>query len=122
VQQVLEHTGGLGADVVLEAAWGGDAVAQASEMAMPGARVVLVGIPSDDRLQLTHSTARRKGLTLVMCRRMKHTYPRALHLVRRGLVDLQALVSHRFPLRRAAEAFKINTEYRDNVNKVIIDI
>jgi L-iditol 2-dehydrogenase len=122
VRNVREHTGGLGADVVLEAAWGDATVGQAAEIARPGARVVLVGIPSDDRLEMKHSTARRKGLTLVLCRRMKHTYPSALHLVQRGLVNVQALVSHHFPLRQAAEAFRINTEYRDNVNKVIIDI
>ena len=61
---------------------------QACEMARLGGRVVLVGIPSDDRLTLKHSTARRKGLTILMSRRMKHTYPRAIRLVERGRVDL----------------------------------
>jgi L-iditol 2-dehydrogenase len=122
VRRILDQTDGLGADVVLEAAWAGDAAAQATEIARPGARVVLVGIPSDDRLEVKHSTARRKGLTLVMCRRMKHAYPRAMQLVERGMVDVRALVSHRLPLRDAAEAFRINTEYRDGVNKVMIDI
>jgi L-iditol 2-dehydrogenase len=97
-------------------------VEQAAEIARPGGRVVLVGIPSDDRLAMKHSTARRKGLTIIMSRRMKHAYPRALHLVRRGLINVRGLVSHRFPLKRAAEAFQLNAEYRDNVNKVIIDI
>jgi L-iditol 2-dehydrogenase len=118
---ILDQTGGFGADVVIEAAWGGDSVAQAAEVARPGARVVLVGIPSDDRLAMKHATARRKGLTLVMSRRMKHAYPRAIRLVQRGLVDVLGLISHRFPLNQAAEAFQLNTEYRDSVIKVIID-
>jgi L-iditol 2-dehydrogenase len=118
---ILYQTGGFGADVVIEAAWGGDSVAQAAEVARPGARVVLVGIPSDDRLAMKHATARRKGLTLVMSRRMKHAYPRAIRLVQRGLVDVLGLISHRFTLSQAAEAFQLNTEYRDNVIKVIID-
>ncbi len=120
-RRVLEQTGGLGADVVIEAAWGGDSIAQAAEIARPGARVVLVGIPSDDRLALMHATARRKGLTLVMSRRMKHAYPRAMHLVQRNLVDVLGLISHRFSLRHAAEAFRLNAGYKDNVIKVIID-
>ena len=53
-------------------------------MTRPGGRVVLVGIPSDDRLAMKHSTARRKGLTIKLCRRMKHTYPRAIRLVEQG--------------------------------------
>ncbi len=119
--RILEATGGLGAGVVFEAAWGGTAVQQAAEMAQPGGRLVLVGIPSDDRLELQHSIARRKGLTVVMCRRMRHAMPRALQMVERGLVDVGGLVSHRFPLERAPEAFQLNVRYEDNVTKVIID-
>jgi threonine dehydrogenase-like Zn-dependent dehydrogenase len=39
------------------------------------ARVVLVGISADDRTAFTASVARRKGLTIKLSRRMKHTYP-----------------------------------------------
>jgi len=53
---------------------------------------------------------------------MKHVYPRAIALTERGVVDLSGLVSHRFPLARAAEAFALNAAYRDNVVKTIIDI
>ena len=118
---ILDQTGGLGVDAAIEAAWGGSTVEQAAEITRPGGCVVLVGIPSDDRLGMRHSTARRKGLTILLSRRMKHTYPRALHLAQSGRVDLLGLVSHRFPLQRAAEAFQLNTQYRDNVTKVIID-
>jgi L-iditol 2-dehydrogenase len=119
---ILQHTGGLGADAVIEAAWGGDTVGQSAEIARPGGCVVLVGIPGDDRLTMQHATARRKGLTILMSRRMKHAYPRALRLAQQGRIDLLSLVSHRFPLRRAAEAFRLNAEYLDNVTKVMIDI
>jgi L-iditol 2-dehydrogenase len=49
-----------------------------------GGRLVLVGIPGDDRLALKHSTARRKGLTIRLSRRMQHAYPRAIRLAERG--------------------------------------
>ena len=111
----------LGVDVAIEAAWGGDAIDQAIELTRPGGRVVLVGIPSEDRCAFKHSTARRKGLTVVFSRRMKHCYPRAIRLVEQGRVDLPGLISHRFPLERAAEAFALNAEYKDNVVKVIVE-
>jgi threonine dehydrogenase-like Zn-dependent dehydrogenase len=52
---------------------------------------------------------------------MKHTYPRAIQLVERGLVNFRGFVSHRFPLSRAGEAFALNSAYRDQVVKTIIE-
>jgi L-iditol 2-dehydrogenase len=122
VLRVHKATHGRGVDAAIEAAWGGDSVEQACAMARLGGCVVLVGIPSDDRLLIKHSTARRKGLTILMSRRMKHAYPRAIRLAERSLVDLHSLVSHRFPLARAAEAFALNVAYGDKVVKTIIDM
>ena len=119
--RLLRETGGRGVDVAIEAAWADHSVQQAAEMARLGGRLVLVGIPSGDRLSMKHSTARRKGLTINLCRRMKHTYPRAIRLAERGRVNLNGLVSHRFPLRRAGEAFALNAAYRDKVVKTIIE-
>ena len=121
VARIDKETAGRGVDAAIEAAWADHSVQQAAEMTRPGGRVVLVGIPSDDRLMMKHSTARRKGLTVKLCRRMKHTYPRAIQLAERGRIDLRGLVSHRFPLRRAGEAFALNAAYRDQVVKIIIE-
>jgi threonine dehydrogenase-like Zn-dependent dehydrogenase len=52
---------------------------------------------------------------------MKHVYPRCLRLAETGRVDLRGLVSHRFPLRQAAEAFALNSRYEDRVVKVMIE-
>lgn len=120
VRFVERETRGRGVDVAIEAAWGDQSVDQAAEMVRLGGRVVLVGIPSDDRLAMKHSTARRKGLSVLLSRRMKHIYPRAIRLTREGCVDLRGLITHRFPLKRAAEAFALNTAYKDNVVKVMI--
>jgi L-iditol 2-dehydrogenase len=122
VDAILQATGGRGVDVAFEAAAGGPALQQAAEILAPGGRLMAVGIDEDDQFHLRHSTLRRKGLTIRMVRRMKHTYPRAIRLVERGAIDLTALVSHRFPLDQAAKAFALNSEYRDNVVKVVIDV
>jgi len=121
VRRVMKETHGRGVDVVIEAAWADESVAQAAEMARLGGRLVVVGISGGNRLELKASTARRKGLTIIMSRRMKHTYPRAIRLAESGRVDLHGLVSHRFPLKKSAEAFKLNTAYEDAVVKVIIE-
>jgi len=118
--KVLEATRKRGVDVVIEAAWGDQSVGQAAEMARMGGRVVLVGIPSDDRLTLKHSTARRKGLTIRLCRRMKHTYPRAIALALDKRIELGSLVSHRFSLQDAPKAFQLNAAYEQRVLKAVI--
>ncbi len=100
-----ERTGGRGVDVVLECAGAAQTFAQAVEVVRPGGTVVLVGIPDDDRIAFGAAAARRKGVTIKLCRRMKHTYRRAIALAQAGLVDLPKLVSHRYPLDRVGEAF-----------------
>lgn len=122
VQTIQQVTNGRGVDVVFEAAWADHSIAQAAEMARLGGRVVLVGIPSDDKIMMKHSTARRKGLSIMMSRRMKHTYPRTIHLATTGKLDLDDLISHRLPLSEADKAFALNIAYAEGVQKVIIDI
>ncbi len=117
-----QATGKRGADVVFEAAWADHTVQLAAEMTRLGGRLVLVGIPGDDRLVMQHSTARRKGLTIMMVRRMKHTYPRAIQLATSGALPLDDLISHHLPLLDTAAAFAMNARYETGVQKIIIDI
>lgn len=119
---VLAATDGRGVDVAIEAAWSDQSVQDAAEMVRLGGALTVVGISVNDRLALKHSTVRRKGLTIQLVRRMKLTYPRAIALAECGALDLESLVSHHFPLARAAEAFAMNAEYKDKVNKVIIEV
>lgn len=121
VKAVLEATHGRGVDVAFEVAYGGEAAQQAAEILAPGGRLLAVGIDEDDRFVLKHSTLRRKGLTIKMVRRMKHTYDRAVQLVEQGQIDLNALVSHHYPLAQAPEAFTAAADYHEGVVKVAVD-
>jgi L-iditol 2-dehydrogenase len=109
---------GAEVDVAFEAAGTDEAVDLALRAVRPGARVVLAGIPAGDQTTFSASIARRKGVTLVLVRRMKEVYPRALRLVEAGVVDLQSLVTHRFPLDRVAEAFAVAAE-REGLKVVV---
>src|SRR6185503_3808697 len=94
-------------DVAFECAGENAAVDDAVTAVRPGGRVILVGIPGEDRTSFSASVARRKGLTIKLSRRMKHTYPRAIRLVESGQVDVCSLVTHRLPLENIADAFAI---------------
>jgi len=121
VATIHQITDGRGVDVAFEAAWSDHSVEQAAEMARLGGRLVLVGIPSEDHFVIKHSVARRKGLTIMMSRRMKHTYPRAIRVATTNL-NLDDLVSHRFPLQQTAQAFAMNVDYKEGVHKIVIDV
>ncbi|MGN9908240.1 alcohol dehydrogenase catalytic domain-containing protein [Phytohabitans sp. LJ34] len=103
---IVDDPAGLDVDVAFEVAGTDPAVDAAMLAAGPGARVVLVGIPDGDTTTFPASVARRKGLTIAMVRRMKDVYPRAIDLVRRGLVDVSTVVTARYPLDAAADAFE----------------
>jgi L-iditol 2-dehydrogenase len=106
VDEIMSFTD-EGVDVAFEAAGENDAVEVSVEVAKPGGKVILIGIPAEDVTSFRSSVARRNGLTVRLVRRMKHTYPRAIDLVKRNLIDVRSLVTHRFPLSQYLEAFEV---------------
>jgi L-iditol 2-dehydrogenase len=119
VEEIRAETKGRGVDVVFEAAGTQDAVDTSFATVAMGGKVMLVGIPDEERTSFSASTARRKGLTIKMVRRMKYTYPRAIELVSKGLVDVRSIVTHRFSLDQAEEAYRV-AERREGL-KVILE-
>ena len=118
-QEIHEAIGSRGMDVAFEVAGKNEAVEAAVTAVKPGGHVLLVGIPADDRTSFSASTARRKGLTIKLVRRMKFTYPRAIQMVENGFVNVRSLVTHRFPLEQAQEAFTV-AQRREGL-KIIIE-
>jgi L-iditol 2-dehydrogenase len=116
--KILASTHQDGVDVSLEIAGDNSAVETAIETTKPGGRAVLCGIPTADQVSFKASTSRRKGLSIMMVRRMKHVYPRAIKMVESGQVDVRSVVSHRFPLEKAAEAFEL-AQKREGLKVVI---
>ena len=120
VEPILAASGGRGVDVAFEFAGEQGAVDTAIATVVPGGKVVLGGIPAGDKTSFSASVARRKGLTFLLVRRMKHSYPRALDLAIKGLVDVRSLVTHHFPFSQASEAFRFAAR-REGL-KTIIEI
>lgn len=120
VSEMQAVTNGRGVDVAFEAAGAQAAIDDAFAAVRPGGKVILAGIPNDDKTSFSASVARRKGLTIKLVRRMKHTYPRAIELVSKGFMDVRSLVTHHFPLEQASEAFRV-AERREGL-KVVIEV
>ena len=81
---------------------------------------MLVGIPDGDRTSFIASAARRKGLTLLLSRRMQpEDLPAAIGLAAAGRVDLGLLVGERHPLAEWEQAFAALVERR--TLKVVVE-
>jgi L-iditol 2-dehydrogenase len=116
----IEWKPGSQVDMAFEAAGEDEAVGAAIKSIIPGGRVVLIGIPSNDRTTISATLARHKEITIQFVHRMKFTYPRAIQMVADGMVDVGSLVTHHFPLEKTREAFTFSHR-RDGI-KVVIDL
>jgi L-iditol 2-dehydrogenase len=93
-------------DIAFEVSGSDEALSDAIAAVRPGGKAVIVGIPARDRTSFEASAARRKELALLLCRRMVASdLPKAVKVVSDGGVDLSALISHRYPIDQAPEAF-----------------
>jgi L-iditol 2-dehydrogenase len=93
-------------DVSFEVAGEDAAVREAMTAVRPGGRVVLVGIPSPDQTTFPASLARRKGLTILVSRRMRaDDLDRAILFAGSRSLGLGSLVTARHSLDQAPEAF-----------------
>ena len=118
---IADWTNGRGVDLVLEATNSPMGFQVAAETVRIGGRIVLVGIPDGDQyVPLSASLLRRKGLDIRMSRRMGHVYERAIKLVASGRVDVDTMVTHRFALEDADNAFSYPAEFHDGAVKTII--
>lgn len=121
IELVSSATNGRGCDLVIEATNSPDDMANAIMSAAIGARVILVGIPDEDRYaQFSASQARRRGLDIRFSRRMGDVYERAIKLVQYGHVDVDALISHRFELEESETAFKLQASNAPGLIKSMI--
>jgi L-iditol 2-dehydrogenase len=112
----------IGMDVVFECAGKLETLDQAVELLKPGGRLILVGIPREDRVSFAIDKIRRKELTIINIRRQNGCVQEALDLVASGEADVDFMVTHRFKLEDAQEAFELVRRYGDGVIKAMITV
>ena len=119
-REIMLATDGGGVDIAFEAAGPPEAVQQCLDVVGPGGEVVVIGIPSEDAYRFRASQLRRYELALRFVRRQNENYPEAIELVRQGAVRLGPVLTHRFPMQRAREAFELAHEKSDGAVRVAV--
>lgn len=117
-KDIVEWTGGKGVDLVLEATTSPNAFAEAVQLVRPAGRIVLVGIPTGVTYNAMDAMPfRSKEPTVRICNRMGEVYPEAIEMVRRGKINVGAIVTHRGTMDEAIPLFERQGAYRDGVLK-----
>ena len=93
----------LNVDAFIDASGAPAAVADGIRAVRPAGTVVLVGSGAES-MQLPTQLIQNRELVLTGVFRYANTWPTAIALVESGRVDLDAMVTARFPLEKAAEA------------------
>lgn len=121
-QRVLDLTGGLGADVVIETSGAPAAAASVIDLVRKEGKVSFIGFANDlPGLPLVPMMLKTLTVFGIGGNGGRGQYERSLELVRTGRVDLEPLVTHRFPLDDVAEAFEVASTKRDGAIKVLIE-
>jgi L-iditol 2-dehydrogenase len=117
--QVVVSSVSLGVDRVFEAAGKHEAIRLTTSLARAGARVVLLGIPPDEDFAISHTEARKRGLTILMVRRLCRTLQRAIDLLA-GDTSLRSLITHRFDLMEAPRMFELGYSHEEGFIKGVV--
>ena len=119
--KVLEVTGGIGADCVIEAVGSPETLAETVRLVRRGGTIMLIGWTGNptDAIDLTSVTL--DELTLLGTLGFCWDFQRALPLAEAGRVDLASIITHHFALDDVEEAIKLLHKGGEGVGKIIIE-
>jgi len=120
VEVLHEATDGQGADAVLEVVGSADALRSAYDLVRPGGTVSVVGVHHQG-FAFSPSEAYDKNLTFRIGRcPARHVLQELIPVVQQKRFDLASVLSHRLPLDRGVEGYRLFDERRDGCTKVLL--
>ena len=109
-------------DAVFECSGDRLAYDHAVRLLKPGGTLALVGIPEFDAVAFPIHELRRREITIINVRRQAHCTQKAIELLEEKTINLDAMVTHHFPLEETGRAFDLVAGYRDGVMKAMISV
>ena len=122
VKKVMELTGGMGCDLVIETAGTEITTRQAVQMTKKGATIVLVGYSKTGEIKMPISLALDKELTFKTVFRYRHIYPMAIDAVASGRVNLKGIVTNEFALDDIQKAMDESVNNKADIVKAVVKI
>jgi L-iditol 2-dehydrogenase len=120
--EILQQTAGRGADLVIETTGRTEALVQAIDIARHGGRLLLFGINTAIEGKLPFYQLYFKELTLLNARAAKgEDYETCIEMARRGTLQFEPLVTHRFPLTDLKHSIEMVDSNEERRLKVILE-
>jgi len=117
LKAVVQEVTGIGADIAIEVV--GSQMAAALDVIRKGGKVLLFGINMKAQTTISPSAITVKEAQILGTWLANASFPRAVEILEKGIIDLEPLITHRFALARTAEA--IDVLRRGEGVKVFID-
>ncbi|KAF2017783.1 GroES-like protein [Aaosphaeria arxii CBS 175.79] len=117
--KVLELTEGVEPAVALECTGVESSIAGAIQAVKFGGKVFVIGVGKNE-IKIPFMRLSTREVDLQFQYRYCNTWPKAIRLVKSGVIDLKKLVTHRFKLEDAVEAFKTASDPKTGAIKVQI--
>ncbi len=112
-----------GLDAVFECCGTQEAVDHAIEILKPGGKLVIIGIPPTlDRFSFAVDKMRRKEISIQNVRRQNKCLQSSLDMIENKRFEVGMMVTHRFKLEEAQQAFELVSGYADGVVKAMIQV
>jgi L-iditol 2-dehydrogenase len=116
---VKSSTDGKGSDVTFECAGDEVTLNQAFDLTKRGGRISLIGhYRKTPRFNIEHLIIR--SMSVFAPSGGHHFFDEAVQLVAEGTVDLTQMVSHKYPIEKAVEAFEAASDVNESVKVVFV--
>ena len=120
VEQVLDHTGGRGATLVLECSGSDGALEATMDIVAKEGRISLIGHSVGRKVPIEIGKSIWQGASIVGSCGSPFFFPKTLAFMSRHLVDLTQVITHRFPLTDVLEAFELGKKASDSAKILLI--
>lgn len=120
VEKVKELTGGVGADVVFEAAGAEEAVLHSLDCVRKGGKVVLAGVGLEKGVSFDTNRIVLDEIEIIGTRGAPNALSESIKLLSSGRLNVKPLVTHKLPLSDVKKGIEIFRNRMDNVIRVAL--
>lgn len=109
-EQIMQLTGGKGADLVIECAGHDASIASVFDYACQDGRISMVGINIGRKISSNMGLMQLKNLTIRGCIGSPGVWPAAIRFLERTGIDLSPIQTHKFALTDAVQGFDLGQD------------